>query len=73
MPTHAELLAAPCQCVRCKACGGNGEYAVDVFGKYSGPSRSDDLDSYESCDVCDGGGVTETCDRCNELGDYEDE
>lgn len=72
MKTRAELEADPCRCVRCKVCAGKGEYAVDLGGRYVGPSKCDDLDDYETCDQCERG-ITEVCDRCRELEECDDE
>lgn len=67
--------ARPCQCVICYECGGSGNvwYSFGGIdrGKYLGSSRWDDLDEMETCDVCGGRGIVETCDRCLELEELD--
>lgn len=60
-----------CTCVKCKVCAGKGEYAVDLSGKYSGPTRFDDLDTYEFCEFCDGSGYTTMCHACRDKQEEE--
>lgn len=61
--TSAELMARPCGCVRCGGCGGSGRMTVPALGY-----PEDDL---ESCDECRGIGLSEVCDRCNDLEELE--
>jgi hypothetical protein len=58
-----QLEAEPCKCIRCPNCNGSGDY--DAWGHYV-----DDMDDPEPCDMCRGG-ITEECDRCTALNDYE--
>jgi hypothetical protein len=54
-----ELNRQPCRCVSCSTCRGTGRLSME--------------DDYSiSCDECDGG-ITETCDRCQLLSEYEQE
>jgi len=63
-------MAVPCECVMCSACGGSGHIWLDFKGRYLGQHRSDDLDEMESCESCQGTGVTEMCGYCSDPDDY---
>lgn len=69
--SREELLKAPCECVSCATCRGTGIVWFAFGGRYLGRNRSDDLDEMEACHDCGGGGITESCDRCNLLRDDE--
>ena len=53
----------PCRCVRCSFCNGSGTMRVETntWPEY-------DL---ESCDICCGSGIVETCGRCELLEDMD--
>lgn len=55
-----ELLKKPCMCVMCHICLGSG--STD-FGD----------DDTETCLECDGTGITETCHRCMDIEDLENQ
>ena len=70
------VAAKPCQCVSCPECHGSGHVwfafpGPDRGGKYLGDHRCDDLDELELCFHCGGSGITETCDRCQEMEDLD--
>jgi len=58
---RAKVNAEPCHCVRCGECGGNGNVRVDGLADF-------DL---EPCEGCGGSGITEICDRCQLLKDFD--
>lgn len=60
-----------CKCVRCAECGGTGNIWVSLSGEYLGNSRCDDFDELDTCEDCDGTGITETCDDCREWQEEE--
>lgn len=66
-----QLEKEPCECVSCPDCKGSGGYWTDLNGKYLGQSRWDDLDQLETCEECGGSGISESCDRCTQLNDYD--
>ena len=53
-----------CECVTCNECGGHGYIWVSINGKYLGKHRMDDMAEMESCEECDGSGVSEVCYDC---------
>lgn len=55
-----------CQCVRCQECNGQGHIWLDLFGKYLGNRRCDDMDTMTTCDECRGSGIEEICDYCRD-------
>jgi DnaJ-class molecular chaperone len=59
----AELTELPCRCIRCDACHGSGRISVRSFGY-----PEDDI---ESCDECRGAGISESCDRCQLLDEFD--
>ena len=61
-----DLEAQPCKCVYCDACYGSGSIRV-FFGRVS----IDDLANLEECPSCNGRAITEVCDRCQQLEEWE--
>ena len=49
-----------CACVRCLSCKGLG-YFWDEF------DYSEQGQMHETCDECDGSGLSEVCDRCRDI------
>ena len=67
----AEIYKLPCECVSCPNCRGLGTIRVDF--RTGLPSEGmDDLDELEYCENCRGG-VIETCQRCSEAQQLEEE
>ena len=62
------LRLSPCVCVRCDACSGSGTIQVGMDGL---PNYGDDLYDLESCYECGGTGISEVCDRCRELEEFD--
>ena len=68
-----------CTCVRCGECNGSGNvwftFGRALYGghEYLGSRRCDDLDEMETCDECNGSGITEECDRCALLREIEED
>lgn len=64
-----------CECVRCDECDGTGTvwfaFPGPDKGRYLGRHRSDDLDEPETCNQCDGSGLSEVCYECQER-EYDD-
>lgn len=60
-----------CECVRCDACAGSGLVWFSIGGKYIGQNHCDDTDTSESCEECDGSGISEVCYICSDI-EYED-
>jgi hypothetical protein len=63
-----------CECVSCGDCGGSGRVwysfpGPDRGGQYLGNNRCDDLDEMDTCPTCDGRGITDVCDHCQEADD----
>jgi hypothetical protein len=55
-----------CTCVSCGACDGSGSVWYSFSGEYLGNSRCDDLDDLQTCDECNGSGLSEVCDLCQD-------
>lgn len=55
-----------CTCVSCGECAGSGSVWFSFSGQYLGNNRSDDLDDLRTCDECNGSGICEVCDLCQE-------
>lgn len=55
----ARLNAQPCTCVRCGMCNGNCNVRVQ--------GQNMPFDDLDTCPECHGAGITETCGRCMEL------
>jgi hypothetical protein len=63
----------PCACVTCSECGGTGNVWFAFGGReYLGRNRGDDLDEMETCEYCNGHGIVETCERCIEIQELEE-
>ena len=60
---YEALKKEPCKCVRCDFCRGSGRMTVESLGY-----PEDDL---ESCDECHGSGLSEVCERCQEMQEIE--
>ena len=56
-----------CQCVQCDECNGSGSIWRSFSGKYLGRNHCDDLDDLETCEECQGSGITRVCDECQEF------
>ena len=67
-----KLESEECTCVICDMCDGRGEVYYSVDGIYRGPYHWSDMDDSETCDYCLGG-ISEPCDRCILLEEYERE
>jgi hypothetical protein len=62
-----------CTCVSCGECGGSGSVWFAFGGReYLGNSRCDDLDEMHTCEECNGSGITEMCDYCQDMRDDYD-
>ena len=59
------LLKIPCQCISCPDCKGRG-----VLWTYRGDVYPDE--EMETCDYCEGSGISERCDRCQERTELDD-
>ncbi len=55
-----------CNCVSCGECGGSGFVWRSFDGEYLGDHRCDDLDEMEDCPQCEGEGISELCDECQQ-------
>lgn len=55
-----------CRCVSCAECDGTGNVWFSFSGQYLGNNRCDDLDDLRTCDECNGSGLSEMCDLCQD-------
>jgi hypothetical protein len=67
-----KLEAEPCECVSCPDCN-SGQVYYDIGGRYIGKNRMDDMCEMETCDTCGGSAITDECERCIQLNDYDRE
>lgn len=60
---RATILARRCQCVSCANCRGTGSawYATGGYPE----------EDVETCAECSGSGITESCERCDDLEELE--
>ena len=71
-----ELEAKPCECASCSFCKGLGHIwaEYDGRGRYLGKGWPDDpMSEMETCEECHGSGVSEECERCVELRNYDED
>lgn len=61
---RAAIQARPCRCVSCGTCNGNGRMWRDTGAWPEGESVT--------CIDCDGSGLTEVCDRCEDLAEFDE-
>jgi len=62
-----------CTCAPCAECGGTGTVWFAVDGEYLGRTRCEDTDDSQICMECDGWGITETCQHCEDRPELEAE
>jgi hypothetical protein len=66
-----DVPAQRCTCVNCGECLGSGTVWRSFSGRYLGSGRCDDLDESHTCEECNGSGVTELCDLCQDMRDVD--
>jgi len=62
-----------CTCISCPECNGTGTVWFAFDGEYLGSSRCDDIDDLRTCAECEGSGITEMCDYCQDQIEQEAE
>jgi hypothetical protein len=55
-----------CSCVSCPECNGTGTVWFSFNGDYLGYSRCDDMDDMQTCMECEGSGIADVCDCCQD-------